>query len=91
MLCTLRAQSVGDQRRRIEKGVSMYTLSRCLPLRRLWLEQSPTLTLAWVIAEVFYKFKNFSLECAAFLLTWFVIDAALQGAKRLWQLASVQH
>jgi hypothetical protein len=68
----------------------MYTLLRSLSLRRLWLEQLPALSLAWVIAEVFYKFRSFSLECAAFLLTWFVIDAALQGAKRLWQLASVQ-
>lgn len=69
----------------------MYTLLRTLPLRRIWLEQLPALTLAWVIAEVFYKFKSFSLECAAFLLTWFVIDAALQGAKRLWQQAGVRH
>ncbi|MGL6109591.1 MAG: hypothetical protein ACRC2B_05765 [Rubrivivax sp.] len=69
----------------------MYTLLRSLPLRQLWLEQLPALTLAWVIAEVFYKFKSFSLECAAFLLTWFVLDAALQGAKRLWQRVGVQH
>lgn len=62
----------------------MYTLLRSLPLRRLWLEQLPALALAWTIAELFYKFKSFSLECAAFLLTWFVLDAALQGAKRLW-------
>jgi hypothetical protein len=62
----------------------MYTLLRTLPLRRLWLEQLPAITLAWTVAELFFKFKSFSLECAAFLLTWFVIDAALQGAKRLW-------
>lgn len=69
----------------------MYTLLRSLPLRQLWLEQLPALSLAWVIAEVFYKFKSFSLECAAFLLTWFVLDAALQGAKRLWQRVGAQH
>ncbi len=62
----------------------MYTLLRTLPLRRLWLEQLPAVTLAWAAAELFYKFKSFSLECAAFLLTWLVIDAALQGVKRLW-------
>jgi hypothetical protein len=65
----------------------MYTLLRTLPLRRLWLEQLPAIALAWTMAELFYKFKSFSLECAAFLLTWFVIDAALQGVKRLFKPA----
>jgi hypothetical protein len=67
----------------------MYTLLSSLPLRRLWLEQFPSIVLAWTIAELFYKFKSFSLESAAFLLTWFVIDAAIQGGKRLWAASSV--
>ena len=62
----------------------MYTLLSSLPLKRLWFEQFPAIVLAWTIAELFYKFKSFSLECAAFLVTWFVIDAAFQGVKRLW-------
>ena len=33
---------------------------------------------AFVIAELFYKFHSFTLECAAFLATWFVLDGALQ-------------
>lgn len=65
----------------------MYTLLRTLPLRRLWLEQLPAIALAWTMAELFYKFKSFSLECAAFLLTWLVIDAVLQGVKRLFKPA----
>lgn len=61
----------------------MFTLLRELPLRRLLSEQLPTLVFAWAMAEMFYKFHSFSLECAAFLLTWCLADALLQGAKRL--------
>jgi hypothetical protein len=57
----------------------MFTLSRCIPLRSLFLEQFPTLSAAMLIAELFYKFHSFFLECLAFLATWFVIDW-------LWQL-----
>jgi hypothetical protein len=32
---------------------------------------------SFVIAEFFYKFHSFTLECAAFLATWFVLDAVL--------------
>lgn len=56
----------------------MYTLIRLIPLKRLALEQTPALALAWVIAELFYKFHSFTLECAAFLATWFVFDAVIQ-------------
>lgn len=57
----------------------MYTLIRLIPVKRLAFEQAPALTIAWVIAELFYKFHSFTLECAAFLATWFVIDAVIQG------------
>lgn len=62
----------------------MYTLLRTLSVRRLLVEQFPALAMAWLIAELFYKFKSFSLECAAFLLTWFVLDALIQGLRRLF-------
>lgn len=61
----------------------MYTLLRTLSVRRLLVEQLPALAIAWLLAELFYKFKSFSLECAAFLLTWFVLDALIQGLRRL--------
>lgn len=31
---------------------------------------------AWLLAEMFYKFHSFTLEAAAFLVTWFVLGAA---------------
>jgi hypothetical protein len=56
----------------------MYTLFRLLPVKQLAYEQAPALALAWLIAELFYKFHSFTLELAAFLATWFVFDVAIQ-------------
>lgn len=61
----------------------MFTLLRMLPWQRILAEQLPALAGAWLIAELFYKFHSFSLETAAFLATWFVLDAAIQGLRRL--------
>lgn len=36
--------------------------------------EAPALMAAFVIAEVFYKFKSFTLECAAFLVTWYALS-----------------
>ena len=41
-------------------------------------QEAPAFLASFVIAEVFYKFHSFTLECAAFLATWFVLDGALQ-------------
>jgi hypothetical protein len=62
----------------------MFTLLRALPLRRILTEQLPAIGTAWIIAEAFYKFHSFTLECLAFLATWFVLDAALTGARRVF-------
>lgn len=56
----------------------MYTLFRLLPAKRLVAEQVPALALAWIVAELFFKFHSFTLECGAFLATWFVLDALTQ-------------
>ena len=54
----------------------MFTLVRSLPLRQLLLAQAPVLILSLIIAELFYKFHSFTLECIAFLATWYVLDMA---------------
>jgi hypothetical protein len=36
-----------------------------------------------LVAELWYKFGSFLLECAAFLATWFVLDAAVTGGRAL--------
>ena len=62
----------------------MFTLLRMLSVRRLLIEQLPSIAAAWLIAELFYKFHSFSLECAAFLATWFMFDALLKFARHLF-------
>lgn len=38
----------------------------------------PGLALAFLVAELFYKFHSFALECLAFLATWLVVDIAAE-------------
>lgn len=62
----------------------MYTLLHSMSLKRLGSEQLPAIAIAWLMAEVFYKFHSFTLECLAFMATWFVIDMAIQTLLK-WQ------
>lgn len=52
----------------------MFELVRSTSLAHLLSHQLPAFAVALVIAELFYKFGSFSLECLAFLATWFAID-----------------
>lgn len=56
----------------------MYSLFRLLSLKEVLVQQAPALGTSLLVAEVFYKFHSFTLECIAFLATWFAVDAALQ-------------
>jgi hypothetical protein len=62
----------------------MYTYLRSVAARELLTIQAPALLASFLIAEAFYKFHSFTLECLAFLATWFVIDAVLTGVRRAW-------
>ncbi len=53
----------------------MYALLHTTPFRLLLLAQAPTLLFSLLIAELFYKFHSFTLECVAFLATWYCLDA----------------
>lgn len=61
----------------------MYSLISRLPRRQLLLRHAPTLLGALAIAEMFYKWKSFLLEAGGFLVTWFILDAAVSLAERL--------
>jgi len=63
----------------------MYTLIQSISLRQLLLEQGPALVVAFLIAEIFYKFHSFTLECIAFLATWFALDLVIQLVRRWLQ------
>ncbi len=63
----------------------MFQLIRSLSRQQLFAQQTPILAVSIVIAELFYKFHSFTLECVAFLVTWFALDAITQGALFLWK------
>jgi hypothetical protein len=41
--------------------------------------ETPALGASLILAEVFYKFGSFSLECVAFLATWFALSALVHA------------
>jgi hypothetical protein len=55
----------------------MFSLVKTASAKTLMVKQMPTFIAALVIAEVFYKFHSFTLECLAFLATWSLFDALL--------------
>ena len=60
----------------------MFELLRSSTLRQLLARQAPALVISLVVAELFYKFGSFTLECLGFLVTWFVLDATFALAAR---------
>jgi hypothetical protein len=52
----------------------MYSLIERLGIRDAAAKEMPALLIAFVIAELFYKFHSFTLECAAFLVTWLALS-----------------
>jgi hypothetical protein len=62
----------------------MFTLIRELGLKQALQREFIPFSAAFLIAELAYKFKSFALECAAFLVTWYVlslIQSAVLGRK----------
>lgn len=53
----------------------MFYLLHSVALSDIFKRQLTPLAVAFVIAELFYKFHSFALECGAFLATWYVLDA----------------
>jgi hypothetical protein len=55
----------------------MYTLVRRVGVRELLARQLPSIVASLVLAESFFKFHSFTLECLAFLGTWAGLDFVL--------------
>ena len=51
--------------------------------------QLPSMAAAFLIAENFYKFRSFALECLAFMATWYAIDLAVDILRKLLAKARV--
>ena len=60
----------------------MYTLIRNWRLREGFLAEAPAFVVSLIIAEAFFKFHSFTLECACFLATWTALSAMLAFATR---------
>ncbi|MBL6614876.1 MAG: hypothetical protein ISP49_00580 [Reyranella sp.] len=52
----------------------MYSLIQTLGLQAVMKRELVPFIVAFVVAELFYKFHSFSLECIAFLVTWAVLS-----------------
>jgi hypothetical protein len=61
----------------------MYALVRSLGRRKDTAREAVTFAAALVVAEAFYKFHSFSLECLAFLATWTALSGLADLVGRL--------
>lgn len=57
----------------------MYSLVRGEDVSGRLAREAPALAGSIAIAELFYKLGSFSLECVAFLATWFVLSALVHA------------
>jgi hypothetical protein len=60
----------------------MFQLLTRISSGELFKVQLPVLLAALVVAELFYKLGSFTLECLAFLATWFVFDAVTSTVRK---------
>lgn len=52
----------------------MYTIVKTSGAKKLLATEAPAFILSLFLAESLYKFGSFTLECLAFLATWFIIS-----------------
>jgi hypothetical protein len=62
----------------------MYTLVRNASLGATLSTHAPALLISLVVAELFFKWKSFALECLGFLALWFVLDAIFTAVRTAW-------
>jgi hypothetical protein len=60
----------------------MFTLVQTIGVNAAARRELAPLATAFVIAELFYKFGSFALECLAFLATWYLLSLALNLVTR---------
>jgi hypothetical protein len=52
----------------------MFSLLRDIGIQVAFKQEAVPFVIAFLLAEFFYKFHSFALECLAFLATWFVLS-----------------
>jgi hypothetical protein len=63
----------------------MFELLSSHDWRGLLVREGPALLVSLALAEAFYKFHSFTLECTAFLATWYALSwcqAAILGHRK---------
>jgi hypothetical protein len=60
----------------------MFTIVRHVNFREGMLVEIPSLAVSLIIAEFFYKFHSFTLECFAFTAPWFLVGGMLARVSR---------
>jgi hypothetical protein len=56
----------------------MYAMLRYVGVREGILVEAPSFAVSLILAEFFYKFHSFTLECLAFLATWLVLSSLIR-------------
>ena len=67
----------------------MYTLLRASGIKSALIAELPGFLVAFIVAQLFYKFGSFGLELVAFLCTWWL--ATLVKELLLRSLGRVPH
>jgi hypothetical protein len=52
----------------------MFSLVKDLGVQVALKQEAVPFVIAFLVAEFFYKFHSFTLECLAFLATWFLLS-----------------
>jgi len=52
----------------------MFSLVKDLGIQVALRHEAIPFIVAFVISEFFFKFKSFTIECLAFMVTWFVLS-----------------
>ena len=63
---------------RINWPADMYSLTKNSTLRDLAVVEAPSFAISLVVAQVFFKFGNFTMELMAFLALWFCASGAIK-------------
>jgi hypothetical protein len=59
----------------------MYSYVKHVGVPTFLAREAPAFAMSFLVAEVFYKFHSFTLECLAFLATWYSLSW-LQSTRR---------
>ena len=62
----------------------MHKFIKSMSIREIFVEQVPAVIISMFLAELFYKFHSFTLECLAFLATWYLIDLVISLLSKLF-------